>query len=487
MTPLPFYEEHLSAKMFGIRTPTKRPTHDYKSPQEPDSDRNVRRSIGEWEAVNPDNTPVMTQSGSSKGGPITKPDESKPTTAPKTTAIISVSPKKRFPNRTAEARACLLKAKEHLRNSRNLKTEIKEGVTEAINRLYELVKEAEGEPKGPTKQEKARTPKEPEATAKTPDARTAPAPSTPDSDRLLTTLAEHTQLLLENTKAMKELKRQIEMQQEATDRTSPLTYAEAAAPHRSNRDTLHSVIVTSKDETETGEDVLNRVRKAVDAKEGWVKVERVRKARDRKIIMGFGTREERDKVKTRLETANGNLIVEEAKNKDPLLVLRSVLAVNTDEDIIRALRNQNRSIFHGLDGEDDRVVIKYRRGARNPHTTNVVIGTSPKIWRRAIDAGSLHIDLQRVRVEDQSPLVQCTRCLGYGHSKRFCKEPADACSHCGEPHLRTSCPDWQAGLPPKCRNCSKNGLEGAEHNSFSAECPIKQKWDNIARSAVAYC
>lgn len=57
------------------------------------------------------------------------------------------------------------------------------------------------------------------------------------------------------------------------------------------------MVVTSTDETETGEEVLVKVRKAVDAKEGWVKVERVRKAKGRKIIMGLETKRKETKSK----------------------------------------------------------------------------------------------------------------------------------------------------------------------------------------------
>ncbi|GBP83806.1 hypothetical protein EVAR_56989_1 [Eumeta japonica] len=38
--------------------------------------------------------------------------------------------------------------------------------------------------------------------------------------------------------------------------------------------------------------------------------------------------------------------------------------------------------------------------------------------------------LQRRPVWDQSPLAQCSHCLGYGHSRRFCKEASEKCAHC---------------------------------------------------------
>ncbi|XP_050676833.1 uncharacterized protein LOC126973533 [Leptidea sinapis] len=89
------------------------------------------------------------------------------------------------------------------------------------------------------------------------------------------------------------------------------------------------------------------------------------------------------------------------------------------------------------------------------------MSVSPQIWKRVTENGQLHIDIQRIQVEDQSPLLQCTRCLGYGHGKRFCKEEVDSCSH------------------------SKADIN--DHNAFSQSCPVRKQWDDLARSSVAYC
>lgn len=219
---------------------------------------------------------------------------------------------------------------------------------------------------------------------------------------------------------MEELRKELENQK---DRMEKVTYASVAAQHQNsppivNMEMLHSVVVTSTDELETGEKVLDR-RKVVDANEGWIKVQKVRKARDRKIIMGLRTVDEQWMLKERLSKTGSNLIVEEVKNKDPLLVLRDVLLVNTDDDIFKAIKNQNGNLFHGVGDGENRLEIKYRKRARNPHTGHVILNTSPKIWRRTIETGALHIDLQRVKVSDQSPLVQCSRCLEYGHGRRL--------------------------------------------------------------------
>lgn len=254
---------------------------------------------------------------------------------------------------------------------------------------------------------------------------------------------------------MTALQEELRTRAERAEQTYASVVASRPTEQATGRTTLHSVIVTSKDETETGEEVLKKLRTAVDAKEGWVKIEKIRKGRDRKIIVGLKSKEEREKLKEKIGKDGALLNVEDVKNRDPLLILQNVMLYNSDEDVIKAIKKQNGWVFDGLDAEENRMDIKYKKRARNPLTGHIVISTSPKIWKRIIEVGSLHIDLQRVRVEDQTPLTQCTRCLGFGHGKKVCREPDDLCGHCGGPHLRLACPEWLAEGPPRCHNCVK--------------------------------
>lgn len=469
-----------------MRTPIKaRPAESEKSPKPSASPPNVRRSVAELEAAGPSNAnptpspPLVTKTAQAGPAKLTQKSLSE-------LVQVHSPPKPRYADRSAEARACLTRAKVLLKTSRNTKTEIKNGVFEALDRLFELVKEADKLIK--TKGVGTDTTRSEGAADLT---FTSLADPSKNQGKLEAQIESHSLLLENHSKEMEELKAAIEQHKRVIENGAAMTHASVTATHSGkanpSRSTLYSLVVTSKDESETGDEVLDKVRKAADAKEGWVKVERVRKAKDRKIIMGFQTTEERDKLKGKLARESQDLHVEEVKNKDPLLILRSVLSANSDEDILRAMRNQNRNVFHNLDKEEDRVVVKFRRKTRNPHTCHVVVGVSPTIWRRATELGCLHVDLQRVRVEDQTPLVQCTRCLGYGHGRRYCKEPADLCSHCGGLHLRSECADFLTGVPPKCQNCTRAKLGDVGHNAFSFECPTRRKWDEIARSTVAYC
>ncbi|KAL0858962.1 hypothetical protein ABMA27_010822 [Loxostege sticticalis] len=383
----------------------------------------------------------------------------------------------------------LTKAKLHLKNSKNIKTDIKVEVTQSLERLYQLVKEAELEKK---QDKKAQPNVEIDLTVEPRKESIEEIEMEKERVRigreLIERMLEHSKEIEEYRKEMEKLKDVIEKDQKLREK---MTYASvaAAAPRTQTPEhaALHSVVITSSNEMETGEQIIDRVRGVVRAREEGFQIDRIRKGKDRKIILGCRTRAEMDRVREKLGKEGQNLRVEDIPNKDPLVVLRDLLSYNENEDVLRGLRSQNRALFEGVSVEDDRIEVKYRKKTRNPLTSHVVLKVSPVLWTRLTGAGVVHVDLQRIRVLDQSPLIQCSRCLHYGHGKRFCRETVDVCSHCAGPHLGSECADRQAGKPPTCVNCQSAKMDRADHNAFSSDCPVRRRWEALARSAVQYC
>ncbi|GBP39709.1 hypothetical protein EVAR_25533_1 [Eumeta japonica] len=55
-------------------------------------------------------------------------------------------------------------------------------------------------------------------------------------------------------------------------------------------------------------------------------------------------------------------------------------------------------------------------------------------------------------------------------------------------HEWEKCPRRKQNEEPKCKNCWENGIKTeANHEAFSNKCKVRQKWDEIARSRIAYC
>lgn len=404
--------------------------------------------------------------------------------------------------REKEAKNCYLKAMAHLAESRNIKTEIKTGVQTAVKRLYQMVKEAEEElAGGPTK-----------ITTKTRNEKDMEENIYDKLNRQIERLEIENSRLEKCRKGIEDLakkkdewvlteirkefeeKEKKDMERQNNWAACMKSYAEATKGNlgQGQNDTegpgqkpaLHSVVVAPKNATDTAEETVQNIRHLLNAKEeGW-QVQKIRKARDGKVVVGCRTEEERRKLKEKLGT---EMEVKETSNKNPLIKIKNLLTCNTTEDIARALKNQNKHVTAHLEERELTIVEKYRRKARNPLESHVVLQVTPKLWQALTSAGRIHVDLQRVWVEDQSPLVQCTMCLGYGHTRRNCKKDTEVCSHCGGAHMRADCQILGEGKPPSCVNCKAMKGRDAEHGAFSQSCPTRQGWDRAARLSYAYC
>lgn len=369
-------------------------------------------------------------------------------------------------------------AKYQLEQSGKIKASIKEAVAECLSSLYNIVLRLSAEGKSTV----------------SPSAPTASA--TDLAREVMEKLRQQTELVAATREDVSAIKQQMEKLNETTQQNKVrdgISYAAKAATskpvsfHTSYPQPVHSMLVSSVDAHDTSDDVITKIRKAVSAKTCGIRVDRLRKAKDGKVVLGCQTQEELAKVTEKLKSGSPTLLMEAKSNRDPLVILRNVLNLNTDEDILGALKNQNAHILGEIPGNDYRVSVRYRRKARNPLESHVVLQVSPPVWQRLTSTGKIHVDLQRVKVEDQSPLLTCSKCLGYGHGRKACMESVDTCSHCAGEHLRSECPVWKAGEKPTCRNCQSSKLERVDHNSFNEACPIRKKWDALARSKVAYC
>lgn len=333
----------------------------------------------------------------------------------------------------------------------------------------------------------------------------APPPLNVPTPTKTTEMAEHLQPIAERLEAvsselrtMREFRnrtpppaRSIEAEfaqlEEARAKPKPKTqtYAQIAATAPTPRPN-HTLIVSSTDPKKTGENIIESIRQALDTKSG-ARVDRVRKARNQKVVLSCGTKEDLALVQNQVG-ANKGLKVEVAKTSNPLIRIKDVLAYHKDEEIVNQLRAQNKEIFVGIEKKDDVLRVRYRKRARNALECHPVLELSPVLYRKIIEAGVVYIGLQRRPVVDQTPLVQCARCLAYGHTKTVCREKADLCSYCGEAHSWEKCRQRQEDSPPCCKNCIRAQTTTPKtHTAYSDDCPERQKWDAIARSRVSYC
>ncbi|XP_052740699.1 uncharacterized protein LOC128198591 [Bicyclus anynana] len=264
------------------------------------------------------------------------------------------------------------------------------------------------------------------------------------------------------------------------------TYAQVARKPRVPQPN-HTLIVSSTDPQKSGEKVIDTIREVLDCRNSGARVDRIRKGRNQKVILSCNSKDDLKLVKTKIERGQ-SLKVEEAKTNNPLAKIKDVLAYHTDAELVETVRRQNDHLLQGLSAKDIAIRVRYRKKARNALECHPVLELSPEVHKRFLEAGKIYVGLQRRPIVDQSPLVQCAKCLGFGHTKTVCRERDSFCSHCGGTHTWESCLGRKEGRPPTCRNCqkNKNTTINQGHNAYSDECPEKQKWDAIARSRITY-
>ncbi|GBP93910.1 hypothetical protein EVAR_90910_1 [Eumeta japonica] len=144
----------------------------------------------------------------------------------------------------------------------------------------------------------------------------------------------------------------------------------------------------------------------------------------------------------------------------PTVIIRDVLKVNSDEDIVRSLRTQNRHLSEGLDWEKPRAVSSPdKAGFVYVGLKGARYGTSPRWYSvRAVSDTDMESVLQRS--------VREVRALRRGaHWRNMPGERMES---------------------PKMRKLYKGRLR--RHRTWSVQlgCGVRAKWDDMARSKEPY-
>ncbi|CAG9790247.1 unnamed protein product [Diatraea saccharalis] len=204
------------------------------------------------------------------------------------------------------------------------------------------------------------------------------------------------------------------------------TYAEATKiKNQHGQRTLHSVLVTSKNKIDTAEEVIGRAKEILEPEKNRIQIERIRKVKDQRVIISCLNEKETEQIREKISSSK-YLEAERVRNKNPLVIIKEVKFKMTDDEIKNAIKTQNPDIYTEEQREEDVIKIKYRRRTKNNEKCHIIVQVPSEMWKKMVTKGHLYIEMERVRVDDQTPLIQYTRCLNYGHGKKFCPVWTDA-------------------------------------------------------------
>lgn len=116
-----------------------------------------------------------------------------------------------------------------------------------------------------------------------------------------------------------------------------------------------------------------------------------------------------------------------------------------------------------------------REYTSNLKTKNIVHKFSNDLLSTVIKKGMVRIDLEEYLCYDDFPLLQCFKCLSFGHTASTCTQNI-ACKNCGGDHTHKQC----SISKPSCVNCLRaetaTGIvHPGRHRATAGICPKSRK------------
>ncbi|KAJ2951855.1 hypothetical protein O0L34_g4094 [Tuta absoluta] len=211
-----------------------------------------------------------------------------------------------------------------------------------------------------------------------------------------------------------------------------------------------------------------------------------------KVLIEFDKPEHVTTTLAKINNADCPIIAEKSKKLRPMLILKGISLETPPEELSQLISKQNEQIKNLTTGQDD-LVFKFKRSNRNEHLYNAVFLTTPAIWRVAIAAGKINVDHQRIHVEEYVPLLQCYKCLQFGHTRIRCTKEDMVCSHCAaKTHNFKDCPVKRDKSKLSCYNCETRSkrhnisLTMTNHSATSNDCPKVSLMTEKLRSRIDY-
>ena len=254
---------------------------------------------------------------------------------------------------------------------------------------------------------------------------------------------------------------------------TPVSYA-AAASKRTKVKTPVSrpaiVLKPAADDVKSSKDVLSVWKKAVSFKDSTFAPARVQSVSNGCVRVEFDDVQQRDATLGKLQSVT-SVTAEAARRARPLVIIKGISKDVKSEDVVGLVRQQNPSVQPSKDND---LRVRFVRRNRKDELFNLVLEVSPAVRVQLLELGRVNIDHQRVHVSDFSALVQCYKCLGFGHTRAKCTSDEQHCSHCAASgHDFASCPEKEDESKLKCLNCCKSGRKSdCKHSATSTKlCP----------------
>lgn len=244
------------------------------------------------------------------------------------------------------------------------------------------------------------------------------------------------------------------------------------------------LIIKAADPNTSSHEAKRLIREAVDPKALKLGVTKLKNLANNTVLVECKSKSDREILEREL-SKQSTVTVERPKRKLPTLLLMYVPKDVENEEIKDTILHQN-NLSHV---EDPILNIKFTKRTFED-ARHAIIEVSPNLRRELVALRKIKIHWNMCKFEDFVVVTRCLKCLGFGHTSRFCRSH-QKCSYCAEDHHWKECGNQHQ---TRCSNCLKANTyihdEGrklnANHSVFSKECPKMKRIESIIISKTDY-
>ena len=213
-------------------------------------------------------------------------------------------------------------------------------------------------------------------------------------------------------------------------------------------------------------------------------VSRLKNLANNSVFMECNNTTDRDILEKELGKLR-TVTVERPKKKLTTLLLM-FMPKEVEDGAIKDTILQQNNLAHL---EDSILNIKFTKSTFED-SRHVVTEVSPNLRRELVALREIKLYWNLSTVEDFIVVTRCLKCLGFGHTTRFCQNQ-QKCSNCAEDHHWSVCSNQHFTC---CVNCLKANSYirddskqlHSNHCVFSKECPRMRRIESIIISKTDY-
>jgi hypothetical protein len=304
-------------------------------------------------------------------------------------------------------------------------------------------------------------------------------------------------------KSINEIKRLFEKQKQSVTLASPShtktpSYAQitsrASDSNKSEPKTKFVITVLPKTAGTGPSDLKTQLKKKINPANLKLGINSIRNISRGGILMEVTSQKDAEILSKEINDKMGTLVdAKVPSKKQPKIIIYNIPTDTTDTELMNSIMSQNKTLAERHKRTTKpQMEFKFFTRSRNENTKHAVIEVTPEMRKVLLSLEKLNVQFSRHTIEDFTAVTRCYRCLGFGHTSKYCRSDTQKCSLCAGDHSHRDC-DANTNVK-KCTNCiyfntrtrNLNLHVNVNHSAMDNKCPCAVRAKNNIISKTDY-